>query len=115
MEVVIPGRLAPGNYQVVAAKGLNTSNPMNLTVTPAVFIDSASCSRLTNVLTVTGSGFGEYLAASDSGTSVTMGGETGNIVSWTDTAITNVTVLLNVLLNKNIFSNLSCLFTRRHT
>jgi len=88
IEVVIPGTLAPGNYQVVAAKGPSTSNPMNLTVTPPATISSAVCSRSTNVLTVTGSGFGEHLTASDSGTSVTMDGETGNILSWTDTEIT---------------------------
>ncbi len=88
MEVVIPGTLAPGNYQVVAAKGPSTSNPMNLTVTPAISIDTAVCSRRTNVLTVTGSGFGEYLSASDSGTGVTMNGDAGNVLTWSDTEIT---------------------------
>ncbi|MEJ2691719.1 MAG: hypothetical protein P8166_01395 [Candidatus Thiodiazotropha sp.] len=88
MVVDLPDTLAPGNYQIVAAKGPSTSNPMNLTVTPAVSIDSASCSRRTKVLTVTGSGFGEYLDASDSGTSVVVDGETGSVTSWTDTEIT---------------------------
>ena len=88
IEVVIPGTLSPGNYQITAAKGPNSGNPMNLTVTPNVTIDSAECSRRTKVLTVTGSGFGEYLSASDSGTSVEVRGETGNIVSWSDTEIT---------------------------
>jgi hypothetical protein len=88
IEVVIPGTVSPGNYQITAAKGPNLGNPMNLTVTPGASIDSASSSRRTNVLTITGSGFGEYLSASDSGTSVEMSGETGNVVSWSDTEIT---------------------------
>lgn len=87
IEVVIPDTVAPGNYRITATKGPSSSNPMNLTVTPTVTIDSASCSRRTKVLTVTGSGFGQYLEASDSGTNVEMEGETGSVTSWTDTEI----------------------------
>lgn len=88
IEVVLPDTLPPGNYQLAAAKGPSTSNPMNLTVTPGVTIDTAQCGRRTKVLTITGSGFGEYLGASDSGTSVVMNGDAAEVLTWTDSEIT---------------------------
>ncbi|MCU7906236.1 MAG: hypothetical protein KZQ76_10420 [Candidatus Thiodiazotropha sp. (ex Epidulcina cf. delphinae)] len=85
IEVVIPAATAAGNYQLTAKKGPSEGNPMNLTITPQVSISSAVCAGGT--LAITGSGFNTYLDASDSGTSVTMDGETGNVTSWTGTQI----------------------------
>lgn len=84
----LPASLASGNYKILAAKGPSSGNPMNLTITPPATITSATCASATGVLTVTGSGFGQYLNATDSGTSVTMNGATGTVTSWTNTAIT---------------------------
>lgn len=88
IEVVIPNSVPAGNYKLTAAKGPNASNPLNLSVTPGVVINSAECRRSTGVLTVTGSGFGTYLDASDSSTSVEMNGEAGVVQSWADDEIT---------------------------
>ncbi|MCU7920255.1 MAG: hypothetical protein KZQ95_18135 [Candidatus Thiodiazotropha sp. (ex Epidulcina cf. delphinae)] len=87
IEVVIPAAIAAGNYQLTAKKGPKLGNPVNLSVTPRISIRSAACARSSGELTVTGSGFGAYLEASDSGTNVTMNGKTGNVTSWTDTRI----------------------------
>jgi hypothetical protein len=88
IEVVIPNTVAAGNYTITAAKGPNGSNPLNLSVTPGATIDSAQCSRRTGVLTVTGSGFGMHLPASDSGTGIEMNGAAGAVTSWSDNEIT---------------------------
>lgn len=86
MQVVIPATLAPGNYILRAAKVDKTSNPMNLSVTPAVIINSATCSS--NVVTITGSGFSEYVNAVNSGTGVqVLGGSTCTVNLWSDTKI----------------------------
>ncbi len=86
MQIVIPATLAPGNYILRAAKVDKTSNPMNLSVTPAVIINSANCND--GVITITGSGFSEYINAVDSGTSVQLGSNACSVNSWTNTEIT---------------------------
>ncbi len=88
LEVVIPGTVAAGNYKVTVTKYANSSNPMALTVTPGASISSAECNQGTGTLVVTGSGFGMYLDAANSGTSVEMDGTAGEVVSWTDGEIT---------------------------
>jgi hypothetical protein len=88
IEVVIPSSVAAGNYTIAAAKGPNASNPLNLSVTPGASIDTAECQQSTKVLTITGSGFGMHLPASDSNTSVEMDGKTGDVTSWSDNEIT---------------------------
>ncbi|MCU7936534.1 MAG: IPT/TIG domain-containing protein [Candidatus Thiodiazotropha sp. (ex Dulcina madagascariensis)] len=85
IEVVIPAAMAAGNYNLTAKKGPSEGNPMNLTITPEISISSAVCDG--GALTVTGSGFGTHLDASDSGTSVTMDGQAGDVTSWSDTQI----------------------------
>lgn len=86
LEVVIPGSVPAGKYKISVTKYNKSSNPMALTITPGVTISSAACDQGT--LTVTGSGFGMHLDASDSGTSVTMGGVTGDVTAWSDNEIT---------------------------
>jgi hypothetical protein len=87
IEVEIPDTVAPGSYKVSATKGPKSSNPMYLTVTPGVTINKAYCSKSKDVLHVKGSGFGDYLRASNSGTNVEVNGEMGRVFKWTDTRI----------------------------
>ncbi len=87
MMVTIPADLAPGNYDLRAIKGPQTSNCVNLSVMPAVIVTSATCKD--GIVTIIGSGFGLYVDATGSGTGVTLTAPTGDytIISWTDTMI----------------------------
>jgi hypothetical protein len=89
MDVVIPSYLAAGNYTIAAKKVQKYSNPKVLTITPGAEIGAAACSG--NAATIDGSGFGSYLDAANSGTSVTgtvaSATERGNVLSWSDTQI----------------------------
>ncbi len=87
MEVQVPPTLAPGSYTVSAVNGTMVSIPVNLVVTPAVKINSASCNSGT--VTINGAGFSSYLDAVDSGTGVVdmEDGEQCAIESWVDTEI----------------------------
>jgi hypothetical protein len=85
IEVLIPGAMAPGSYRLVTIKQGRESNPLNLTIRSKVTIDSASCHD--NVLTISGSGFGSYSNAANSGTAVTMDTETGKVTSWSNAMI----------------------------
>jgi len=87
LVVTVPATVAPGNYHITAKKGPSLGNPMNLAITPRATIASATCVGATRILTVTGSNFSQYLKASDSGTSVTMNGVSGTVISWTGTEI----------------------------
>jgi hypothetical protein len=62
ITVTIPSTLLPGNYTLRALKIDKYSNPIVLTIKPAVIITSASirpsCGACTGELTITGSGFG---------------------------------------------------------
>jgi hypothetical protein len=83
------GGVAPGSYKIAAKKASRNSNPLNVSITPAASIVSATCADGT--VTIAGSGFSGYLDAADSGTSVTgtVDGntETGAVASWSDTEI----------------------------
>jgi len=103
IEVVIPGSVAPGSYKLVAAKGLSTSNPMNIIIFPSVRIASAVCFSSKGKVVVTGQYFGWYMDAADSGTSVVMDGKVGVVTLWEDDEIqaefsgcpTNASVTVN--------------------
>lgn len=90
IEVTIPGYLSVGSYTLTAVKGPSDSNPMIITVKPAVQITSAACDNGT--VTVRGNGFGAYADAANSGTSVTMLDGTAaakcKVSAWTDSEIT---------------------------
>jgi hypothetical protein len=86
MDVTIPATLAAGNYELRAVKGPKASNLIVISVKPVVVINSAICSN--GDVTITGSGFSEYVNAVDSGTSVQiLGGGMCSVSSWTDTEI----------------------------
>lgn len=89
MTVTIPETLAAGQYYLRAAKALKRSNPMVLAVTPNASIDTAAC--VNGTVTISGSGFGSYLDASNSGTNVEATFDSVNataaVSSWTDSEI----------------------------
>jgi len=82
-EVTLPPNLEPGSYYVRAVKGSSESNPISLVVKPAVVIEWAEFWE-GNTLTVEGHGFGSYMNAQESGTSVTVNGAECKVTSWTD-------------------------------
>lgn len=67
--VTIPSDLAAGNYLLRAVKFDEESNPISFTVTPKVVITSATAKK--SIVTISGSGFGGYADAPNSGTSCT--------------------------------------------
>jgi hypothetical protein len=105
IEVDIPSTMPAGNYRIAAKKAQKLSNPLNLAITPELAVTNATCGE--GLVTVSGSGFGSYLAATDSGTSVTatvtykvvtgkgkdktrttvIETQAGDVTSWSDTGI----------------------------
>ena len=70
MMVTIPADLACGNYAVRAVKVSQVSNCVNISLVPDVVITSVD--RGIGSATIAGSGFCDYVNATDSGTAVTM-------------------------------------------
>ena len=87
--VTIPGTTAPGNYTLQAIKndGSIVSNPVSLSVKPAVAITEVTCSKCLSTMTITGVSFSERPEGTDEDMSVTEGSRPLNIISWTDTSI----------------------------
>lgn len=98
LEVVLPPSLGTGSYRLNAVKGMQSSNPVIINVTPAVRIYSARYSNGT--VTVRGRGFGDYPASApgvfvDAGVFVKGAEgavdatlpEAGEVVSWSPTQI----------------------------
>jgi hypothetical protein len=87
--VTIPGTTAPGNYTLQAIKNDGTilSNPVSLSVKPAVAISEVTCSKCLSTMTITGLSFSERPEGTDEDMSVTEGSRPLNIISWTDTSI----------------------------
>ncbi len=85
LTVTIPADLAPGSYYLRAKKAANESNPMSFVIVPKATISNVSLSD--NIITVSGSGFSAYMAGSDSGVGISVGGTECSVDSWTDTQI----------------------------
>jgi PKD repeat protein len=86
MDVILPATLAAGNYELRAVKGPSASGPIVVAVVPTVMIDSAICSN--GIVTISGSGFSQYVDANNSGTGVRIvGGGMCSVNSWTGTEI----------------------------
>jgi hypothetical protein len=87
--VTIPGTTATGNYTLQATKndGTIVSNPVSLTVKPAVEITDLTCSKCLGTMTITGLSFSEKPEGTDEDMSVMEGSRPLNIISWTDTSI----------------------------
>jgi hypothetical protein len=94
MVVTIPGDTAPGNYDLRAVKADVASNPTVISVVPKVTIAETKGGA---TVTITGSGFGGYLAGSGTsvigtytvgkGKNATTRTAEGTIVSWSETKI----------------------------
>ena len=89
LKVKIPKGLTPGSYYLRAKKVLGNdikeSNPMNIVILPAIWIESVTSNG--NKLTVKGSGFGKYMNAVDSGVYLTVADTRCSVESWTDKKI----------------------------
>ena len=87
MEVNLPADLAPGAWGIKAVKNAMGSNIINLVVLPVVAVNDISCSD--SKVTITGTGFGSYLDAENSGTAVSIKatGEKCRVDSWQDNQI----------------------------
>ena len=106
MTVTLPATIASGNYDLRAVKGDKSSNPIVVAVIPDVVISSASCTD--GVVTITGSGFSQYVNAANSGTSVQISGSTCTVNSWTDTEIVaNCGTCSGTLLVNSVFGTAS--------
>ena len=87
LTVTIPGSTAVGNYEVRAVKNDTASNPVVISITPPTVISSIDCNEQSGAITITGSGFSERPAGTESYINVKENGTPLNIISWTDTEI----------------------------
>jgi hypothetical protein len=90
--VTLPGSLTAGNYHLRAVKvppesDRVVSNPIVISVIPAVLITDMNCNRRNGVHTINGSGFGDRPEGTDAYLNVTVNGARVAILSWTDTQI----------------------------
>ena len=85
LTVTIPGNLAAGSYYLRAKKVKNESNPMSFVIVPKVSISNVSMND--DTLTVSGSGFSQYMAGDGSGVKVSIGGAECSVESWTDNEV----------------------------
>jgi hypothetical protein len=86
--VIIPGSTAPGNYNLKAVKDDAESNPIVISIKPAVMISSTQCAACTGLMTINGSGFGDAPPeGAEDYINVEQDGIRLEIVSWTDTQI----------------------------
>jgi hypothetical protein len=105
MTVTIPGVLATGNYDLRAVKGETISNPIVISIKPAVTITEVKCRKRRGRLIIRGSGFSEKIEGTDDYINVEVNGERGDIISWNDNRIkvsvsrcsTNESVRINAL------------------
>ncbi len=91
MEVTLERNIPPGSYRMRVVKQREpdrktvTSTALNFLIVPEPTIDSAVCAG--DRVTITGSGFGSYLEAVDSGTMVSASSSSCDITSWSDDRI----------------------------
>ena len=90
MSVMIPGTISVGNHEVRAVKITEESNPVVISVIPAVIITDDSCQKKKRVLTITGSGFGTKPTGTNDYINVAINGNTVDeaaVMAWSDTQI----------------------------
>jgi hypothetical protein len=87
LVVTIPGITAPGNYSMRAVKGPAESNPVVISVKPAVTITDVQCRKQRGRLVIRGTGFGQKIEGTEDYINVEVNGATVDIISWTDTRI----------------------------
>jgi hypothetical protein len=88
LTVAIPGTTDLGNYTLQAVKDEYTaSNPVALSVKPAVVITEVKCYKCLSTMTITGSSFSEKPEGTDEDINIMEGGRPLNVISWSDTRI----------------------------
>jgi hypothetical protein len=87
LTVTIPGTTATGNYDVRAVKGSTASNPVVISVKPAVTITDVKCRKRRGRLIIRGLGFGEKVEGTDDYINVEVNGMPVEIISWKDNGI----------------------------
>lgn len=88
MTVTIPGTLAKGTYKVKAVKRNKQSNPLAVSIKPAVTIDRVNCRSQNKQIIISGAGFGQRPDGSDNYINVEYNGILiDEIIVWTDSEI----------------------------
>jgi hypothetical protein len=87
LTVTIPGTTAAGNYDIRAVKESTESNPVVISIKPAVTITDVKCRKRRGRLIIRGSGFSEKVEGTDSYINVEVNGEMADIISWRDNMI----------------------------
>ena len=113
ITVTIPGTIATGNYDLRAVKVSTESNPIVISVKPAVTITEVKCRKRRGMLIIKGSDFSEKIEGSDDYMNVEMNGEMVDIISWKDNRIKasvskcpeNVNVKVNSLFGPAMSGN----------
>ncbi len=91
MEVTIPADLQPGSYNLSVTKAGDfgeelSSTGIHFLVTPSVLIHNTDCEEQ-HAVTIKGTGFGHYLDAEDSGTTLLASGKKCTVDFWSDNTI----------------------------
>jgi hypothetical protein len=114
LTFTVPGTTPAGNYEVRAIKNNEASNPVVITIKPPVVISSLECNRTDGTVTISGSGFSEKPAGTDSYLNVKENATLLNIASWTDTLIQasgaacNGMITVNSLYSSSSSSTCDC-------
>jgi hypothetical protein len=87
LTVTIPGTTVAGNYDIRAVKESTESNPVVISIKPAVTITDVKCAKKRGRLIIRGSGFSEKVEGTDSYINVEVNGEMADIISWSDNRI----------------------------
>jgi hypothetical protein len=88
LTVTIPGTISAGIYAIRAVKDDVLSNPMAITIKPAIEIGNTACGGCTGITTITGTGFGDAPPeGAEEFLNVMANGVALEVISWTDTEI----------------------------
>ncbi len=83
VQVTIPATLPADNYRVQIKKDTALSNPLVISVTPALSIRSAICYSRFNLVILTGTGLSQFLPGKNTGTGITGDGvEAFRVFRW---------------------------------
>jgi len=87
LTVTIPDTIATGNYALRAAKNSKESNPVTISVKPAVTITEVKCRKRRGMLIIRGSGFGDKIEGTDAYINIVVNGEMVDIIAWKEDRI----------------------------
>jgi hypothetical protein len=87
LTVTIPETVVTGNYALRAIKNSSESNPVTISVKPAVTITEVKCRERRERLIIRGSGFSEKIEGTDDYINVLVNGKMVDIIAWKDDRI----------------------------